>query len=89
MALLAGREALAQGMKGDAAKDVSILNVALGLEHETIAAYQIGAESKLLKQPVLGVAVAFQGHHKENRDALVATIGKLGGRPVAAKSMQE
>lgn len=89
VALLAGRESLAQGMKGDAAKDVAILNVALALEHEAIAAYQIGAESKLLKQPVLGLAVSFQSHHKEHRDALVGTIGKLGGKPVAAKSMQE
>ena len=89
IAVLGGREALAQGMKGDAGKDVAILNVALGLEHEAIAAYQIGAESKLLKQPVLGVAVQFQGHHKEHRDALIATIQKMGGRPVAAKSMQD
>ena len=89
IAVLGGREALAQGMKGDASKDVAILNVALGLEHEAIAAYQIGAESKLLKNPVLGVAVQFQSHHKEHRDALIATINKMGGRPVAAKGMQE
>jgi hypothetical protein len=89
IAMLGGREALAQGMKGDAGKDVAILNVALGLEHEAIAAYQIGAESKLLKQPVLGVAVQFQSHHKEHRDALIATINKMGGKPVAAKGMQE
>ncbi len=89
IAVLGGREALAQGMKGDAGKDVAILNVALGLEHEAIAAYQIGAESKLLKQPVLGVAVQFQSHHKEHRDALIATIQKMGGRPVAPKAMKE
>jgi rubrerythrin len=89
IAVLGGREALAQGLKGDMSKDVAILNVALGLEHEAIAAYQIGAESKLLKQPVLGVAVQFQSHHKEHRDALVATIQKLGGKPVGAKSMQD
>ncbi len=90
IAVLGGREALAQGMrKGDTASDIAILNVALGLEHEAIAAYQIGAESKLLKQPVLGVAVMFQSHHKEHRDALAGTIQKLGGKPVAAKAMQE
>ena len=89
IAVLGGREALAQGMKGDAGKDVAILNIALGLEHEAIAAYQIGAESKLLKQPVLGIAVQFQSHHKEHRDALIATIRKMGGQPVAAKPMQE
>ena len=31
------------------------------------------------------VAVQFQGHHKEHRDALIATIRKLGGMPVAAR----
>ena len=89
IAVLGSREALAQAMKGDMSKDVGILNVVLGLEHEAIAAYQIGAESKLLKGPVLGVAVMFQGHHKEHRDALVATIQKFGGKAVEAKGMKE
>ncbi|WP_274380623.1 ferritin-like domain-containing protein [Oleomonas cavernae] len=66
-----------------------MLNVALGLEHEAIAAYQIGAESKLLKPEVLKVAVAFQGHHKGHRDALAATVKKLGGTPVEAKAIAD
>ncbi len=66
--------------------DVGILNVALALEHEAIGAYQLGAGSGLLQKPVLDVAVAFQSHHKAHRDALVATIQKMGGRPVMAKS---
>lgn len=89
VALLAGRDALAAGMKGDAAKDVGILNVALGLEHEAINAYQLGAGSGLLQKPVLDVAVQFQGHHKVHRDALMATIQKLGGTPVAEKKLDE
>lgn len=89
IALLAGQPALAQGMGGDAAKDVSILNVALGLEHEAINAYQLGAGSGLLQKPVLDLALQFQGHHKAHRDALVATIQKLGGRPVAEQKMEE
>ena len=89
LALLAGRPALAQGMKGDAAKDVDILNIALGLEHEAINAYQLGAGSGLLQKPVLDVAVQFQGHHKAHRDALAATIRKLGGQPVAEKKLDE
>jgi len=40
-------------------------------------------------EPVLEVAVLFQTHHKEHRDALIATIRKLGGTPVAAKSDAE
>lgn len=89
VALLAGKDVLAQGMKADTAKDVEILNVALGLEHEAINAYQLGAGSGLLQKPVLDVAVQFQGHHKTHRDALVATIQKLGGKPVAEMKLDE
>lgn len=89
IALMAGQEVLAQGASGDAAKDVAILNVALGLEHEAINAYQLGAGSGLLQKPVLDVAVAFQGHHKAHREALIATIQKLGGTPVAEKKLDD
>ena len=96
--LSAGAVALLAGCAGNAAtpmssssaqNDVAILNVALGLEHEAIAAYQLGAESKLLEKPVLDVAVLFQTHHKEHRDALAATVRKLGGRPVEPKTMND
>jgi rubrerythrin len=66
--------------------DVNTLNVALGLEHEAIHAYQLGAESGLLQKPVLDVAVLFQSHHKQHRDALTAAIKSMGGMPVAEKS---
>ena len=69
--------------------DVNILNVALGLEHEAINAYQLGAGSGLLQKPVLDVAVAFQSHHKAHRDALIATIEKLGGKPVMEKKLDD
>ena len=69
--------------------DVNTLNVALGLEHEAINAYQLGAESGLLEKPVLQVAVLFQSHHKVHRDALASTIQKLGGKPVEEKSMND
>ena len=85
LALLSGKEALAQGKSGSS-QDVSILNVALGLEHEGINAYTLGAKSGLLQKPVLEIAVRFQTDHKEHRDALVATIRKLGGKPVEEKS---
>lgn len=88
VALLGNEQALAGSMKAGS-NDVAILNVALGLEHEAIAAYQIGAESGLLDKGTLAVAVAFQSDHKQHRDALAATIGKLGGTAVAAMSMDE
>ena len=69
--------------------DVQILNVALGLEHEAINAYQLGAQSGLLQKPVLDVAVLFQSQHKEHRDALLGAIKQMGGTPVAEKSMDE
>ena len=87
--LLAGsRSAFAQSSSA-MASDVGILNVALGLEHEAINAYQLGAGSGLLQKPVLDVAVMFQSHHKAHRDALITTIQKMGGTPVAEKSMDD
>jgi hypothetical protein len=98
VALLAGCENMAaaqgrgtgNGSNGaSAASDVGILNTALALENEAISAYQLGAGSGLLQKPVLEVAVLFQSHHKEHRDALIATIRKLGGTPVPAKGDPE
>ena len=43
----------------------------------------------MLQKPVLEVAVLFQTHHKQHRDALIATIRKLGGTPVAPRSDAE
>ena len=86
--VLAGKESLAQGMAASSG-DVAILNVALGLEHEGINAYQLGAQSGLLQKGVLEVAVKFQSDHKAHRDALIATIQKLGGTPVAEKKLDE
>src|SRR5262249_20250017 len=86
VALLAGSERMALAQGSNAASDVGILNTALALENEAISAYQLGASSGLLQEPVLEVAVLFQSHHKEHRDALIATIRKLGGTPVAARS---
>lgn len=85
VALLAGKGALAAKAGGASAADTQILNTALGAELEAIAAYQLGAESKLLEKPVLDLAVTFQGHHKEHASMLAKTIEKLGGKPVAAK----
>jgi rubrerythrin len=85
VALLAGKQALAAKADGGTTNDVQILNTALGAELEAIAAYQLGAESKLLQKPVLDLAVTFQGHHKEHADVLAKTIEKLGGKPVVAK----
>ena len=89
LAMLGGtRTAIAQTSSTMAA-DVGILNVALGLEHEALNAYQLGAGSGLLQKPVLDIAVLFQSHHKAHRDALIATIQKMGGTPVGEKMMDD
>ena len=67
-------------------QDVRILNSALAAEHEAVAAYQVGAESGLLAKAALDLAVQFQGQHKEHVDLLAATVSKLGGEPVQARS---
>ena len=85
VALLAGRHALA-AQSADGPSDIQILNTALRAELEAIAAYQLGADSKLLQKPVLDLALTFQGHHREHADVLAKTVSKLGGKPVAAKA---
>jgi hypothetical protein len=89
VAALAGQASGAHAQSADMGKDVGILNIALGLEHEAINAYQLGAGSGLLQKPVLDVAVLFQSHHKGHRDALIATIEKMGGKPATEKSLDE
>jgi len=65
--------------------DLAILNVALGLELQAIAAYDAGAKSKLLSADQLKLAVSFQNDHKRHRDALTKFIKRFGGTPVAPK----
>jgi rubrerythrin len=90
-ALLFGCESMARSdaKAMNPGQDVAILNTALGLEQEAIMAYQLGAESKLLKEPALGLAINFQSQHKEHAGALEGTIRKLGGRPVQPRSRDE
>lgn len=70
-------------------QDVQILNAAIGLEHEGIAAYTIAAGSGLLQPAVTQIGVTFRGHHMTHRDALMNAVRQLGGTPVEAKSEAE
>jgi len=89
ISILGGCKSMAASNSMASENDVQILNVALGLEHEAINAYQLGAQSGLLQKPVLDVAVLFQSHHKQHPDALIGAIKQLGGTPVAEKSMDD
>ena len=89
VALLAGRDTLAQGAKPSPAQldaDVRILNTALGAELEAVAAYQLGAESGLLSPGAKTIALQFQGHHKQHAHVLAGTIRKLGGRAAEGRA---
>lgn len=89
VALLAGRDVLAAQSGSSSARDINILNTALAAELEAVAAYQVGAESRLLEKPVLALASQFQGHHKEHAYVLAKTIRQLGGKPLEAKRKYE
>lgn len=71
------------------AQDAELLNAAIGLEHEGIAAYQISAESGLLSKDVLALGISFQGHHKRHLDELAKAVRRLGGKPAEAKKQSE
>jgi len=66
--------------------DIGVLQTALALEHEGIAAYTIAAGSGLLTPDVIKVASVFLGHHQVHRDELAKLIRTAGGQPVDAKS---
>jgi hypothetical protein len=69
--------------------DIKMLNVALGLEYQAIAAYQVGAESGLLQKAGPRRRVEFQGQHKAHAGVLESTIQKLGGKPVMSMKPAE
>lgn len=68
------------------ANDLGILQGALALEHEGIAAYRLAGGSGLLSPGTLKVALNFKGHHDAHRDSLAKLIAGMGGKPVEPKS---
>lgn len=89
IALLGGQEVFAAGKPTDVKNDLAILNVAVGLEYEGINAYTIALKSGLLNAQHMKAATTFQDDHKQHNDVLIATIRKLGGQPVEAKTLEE
>ncbi|TXG84532.1 MAG: ferritin-like domain-containing protein [Sphingomonadales bacterium] len=82
--------AYAKGKGGSAnANDVDLLNAAIGLEHEGIAAYDIALGSGLIPADALDLVRSFQGHHKQHRDELAAAVRRMGGTPVESKLLDD
>lgn len=69
--------------------DIRILNTALALEHEAIAAYQLAIESRAVQRPFVPVLQLFQAHHREHRDSLAAAIRQFGGTAVGERPRAE
>jgi hypothetical protein len=88
-ALLGSGGAAAQPRAQNPGQDVQLLNAAIALEHEGIAAYTLAAGSGLLQPAVVQVGVAFRGHHQRHRDELIGAVRALGAEPVAAKKDSE
>ncbi len=89
IALLGGKDLLAASKPADVKNDVGIMNVAVGLEYEGIAAYTIAIKSGLLSVQHVKAATKFQDDHKAHLDALLATIKKFGGKAVESKTLDE
>ncbi len=70
------------GQRSPRPADAALLNAALALEHQAIAAYDAGAG--LLKGDALELARHFQSQHRAHRDLLAEEVRKLGGAPVVA-----
>jgi Ferritin-like domain len=78
--------AAATQASSDSESDVNVMQGALAIEHEGIAAYRIAGGSGLLTPGTLKIATIFMGHHQQHRDSLEALIQKAGGTPVAPKT---
>jgi hypothetical protein len=66
--------------------DIGVIQTALALEHEGIAAYQIAGKSGLLSPGTLKLALVFLGHHQAHRDSLAKLVADAGGKPVESKT---
>ncbi len=64
--------------------DILILNEALGLEHQAIAAYTAGAGLNVLSPEALAVAGSFLKQHEQHRDILRENIERMKGNAVMA-----
>ncbi len=71
----------------DTQGDIDLLNGALELELEAVAAYTQGAE--LLSGEALDFGKQFAAQEQEHADALEVVIEDLGGTPAGAKSAEE
>jgi hypothetical protein len=82
--LFAGRAAIAA--PPTFRSDAGVIQTALALEHEGIAAYRLAGKSGLLSKGTLQVATMFMGHHEAHRDSLAKLVSQAGAKPAEPKS---
>jgi hypothetical protein len=82
--MISARPALAAPPK--VRSDIGVIQTALALEHEGIAAYRLAGKSGLLSKGTLQVATIFMGHHEAHRDSLAKLVSQAGAKPVEPKS---
>jgi len=82
LAFLGGSASAAAKHAAGGAGDIGVINGALAIEHEGIAAYRLAGGSGLLSPGTLKAALVFKGHHEGHRDRLAALVQKMGGTPV-------
>lgn len=66
--------------------DTGVIQTALAIEHEGIAAYRIAGTSGLLSPATLKLAKIFMGHHEAHRDSLAKLVVQVGDKPVEPKT---
>ena len=66
--------------------DIGVIQTALALEHEGIAAYRLAGKSGLLSPATLKLALVFMGHHQAHRDSLAKLVATAGGKPVEPRT---
>jgi hypothetical protein len=69
-----------------ASDDAAVLNNMLGLEYETIAAYDAALAGGALAAAEAAMARAFQSDHAKHAEALMHAVLRLQGKPVAPLS---
>lgn len=89
LTMLLGTGKAVSATSSETKQDIQILNAAIALEHEGIAAYQIAATSGLLQKPIVDIGITFQSHHKGHRDILMDAVKQLGGKPAEEKSLSD
>jgi hypothetical protein len=91
LGLLSGCTGIAVGEteSSGAVDDAAVVNSVLGLEYQAVAAYDAALAGGALAEPEAAMARDFQADHAKHAEAMVRTIIRLQGKPVAARAASD